>query len=37
MTEISLLLDENMPLALTSQLKVRDVDAVSIKGLSMKG
>ncbi len=26
-----------MPLALTSQLKVRDVDAVSVKGLSMKG
>ncbi len=37
MAEISLLMDENMPLALTSQLKLRDIDAVSIKGLSMKG
>jgi len=37
MTEISLLLDENMPLALTSQLKLRDIDAVSVKGLSLKG
>ncbi|MGM0405130.1 MAG: DUF5615 family PIN-like protein [Thermoplasmatota archaeon] len=37
MSEIKLLLDENMPLSLTQQLNLREIDAVSVKGLSMKG
>jgi len=37
MSEIKLLLDENMPFSLTQQLNLREIDAVSVKGLSMKG